>query len=62
MDKTFKLGTGNNSKLKRISQGFDQSTGEHVIRLEYRVKASNQSPITAKPPKTISNPSDDDKK
>jgi hypothetical protein len=62
MDKTFKLGNGNDSKFKRISQGFGQSTGEHVIRLEYRVKASNQSAIAKKPPKIKLNPSNDKKK
>ena len=61
LDKAFQLGSGNDSKLKRISQGFDQSTGEHVIRLEYRVKASNQSPIAKKPLKVKLKP-DDDKK
>ncbi|MBL4681208.1 MAG: hypothetical protein JKY88_10875 [Pseudomonadales bacterium] len=60
MDRTFKL--GNDSQLKRISQGFDQATGEHVIRLEYRVKASNQNPIAKKPARIKSKPSDDDKK
>ena len=48
LDKTFSLGSADDSKLKRISQGFDQSTGEHVIVMEYRVKASNQRPIAAK--------------
>jgi hypothetical protein len=62
MDKTFKLGHGNDSKLKRISQGFDQATGEHVIVLEYRVKASNQNPIAKKPPKVKLKPPDDKKK
>lgn len=62
MDKTFRLGSGSDSKLKRISQGFDQSTGEHVIHLEYRVKAVNQNSIAAKPSRIKLNPSDDDKK
>jgi hypothetical protein len=62
MDKTFQLGSNNDSKIKRISQGFDQSTGEYVIVLEYRVEASNQSPIAKKPPKLKSKPTDDDKK
>ncbi len=59
-DKLFKLGTGSDSKLKRIAQGFDQKTGEHVIRLEYRVKADNQNKIARKPAKVKLNPDDDD--
>ncbi|MFT6435366.1 MAG: hypothetical protein ACJAVI_003421 [Candidatus Azotimanducaceae bacterium] len=62
MDNTFNLGSGNDSKVKRVSQGFDQSSGELVILLGYRVKASNQNPIAKKPPRLKSKPSDDDKK
>jgi hypothetical protein len=61
-DQLFQLGCGNDSTLKRVSQGFDQRTGEHVIRLEYRVKASNQNPIAAKPLKVKLKPSDESKK
>jgi hypothetical protein len=28
LDKLFNLGSGNDSKLKRIAQGFDQKTGD----------------------------------
>ncbi len=62
LDKLFKLGSGKDSKLKRIAQGFDQKTGEHVIRLEYRVKADNQNKIVRKPAKVKLNPDDDDDK
>jgi hypothetical protein len=62
LDKLFKLGSGNDSKLKRIAQGFDQKTGEHVIRLEYRVKADNQNKIAQKPTKVKLKPDDADKK
>jgi hypothetical protein len=62
MDKTFQLGSGNDSKVKRISQGFDQATGEHVIRLEYRVKASTQNSIAKKPQRIKPKPSDEKKK
>jgi len=62
LDKLFKLGSGKDSKLKRIAQGFDQKTGEHVIRLEYRVRADNQNKITRKPAKVKLKPDDDDEK
>jgi hypothetical protein len=45
LDKLFGFESDGNSKLKRVKQVFDQKSGEHVIYLEYRVKASNQSPI-----------------
>jgi hypothetical protein len=60
LDKLFKLGPGNNSKLKRIAQGFDQKTGEHVIRLEYRVKADNQNKIARRPVKVKLKPDEDE--
>ena len=60
-DQIFQLGSGNDSTLKRVSQGFDERSGEHVILLEYRVKASNQNPIAAKPLKVNLKPSDDKK-
>jgi hypothetical protein len=62
LDKLFNLGSGNDSKLKRVAQGFDQKTGELVIRLEYRVKADNQNKIAQKPAKVILKPGDDDDK
>jgi len=62
LDKLFNLGSGNDSKLKRIAQGFDQKTGEHVIRLEYRVKADNQNKIARKPAKVKLSPDDDEAK
>jgi hypothetical protein len=62
LDKLCNLGSGNDSKLKRIAQGFDQKTGEHVIRLEYRVKADNQNKIAQKPVKVKLKPDEDDDK
>ena len=47
LDKLFGFDSDGNSKLKRVKQVFDQKSGEHVIYLEYRVKAVNQSPIQA---------------
>ena len=62
LDKVYKLGAKNDSKLKRVAQGFDQKTGEHVIRLEYRVRAANQNKLPPKPQKVKLNPTDDTKK
>ena len=45
LDKIFGFNSDGKSKVRRIRQSFDQKNGEHVIYLEYRVKASNQSPI-----------------
>ncbi|MCW1719941.1 hypothetical protein OIZ54_14455 [Pseudoalteromonas sp. A3] len=45
LDKIFGFKSDGNSKLKRVKQVFDQKSGEHVIYLEYRVRAANQSPI-----------------
>lgn len=47
LDKLYGFESDGNSKLKRVKQVFDQKSGEHVIYLEYRVKAANQSPIQA---------------
>ena len=51
LDKVFGFSSGNNSTIKRVNQGFDRETGEHVIYLEYRVKVSGQSPISKNPEK-----------
>ena len=45
LDKLFALGSGNDSSMQRIMQGFDQKTGEHVINLKYRAKARYQNMI-----------------
>ncbi len=45
LDKIFGFNSGKNSTIKRVNQGFDRETGEHVIYLEYRVRISGQSPI-----------------
>lgn len=50
-----------NAKIRRVRQSFDQKRGEHVILLEYRVRASNQSPIKVKPKKLVK-PDKKDKK
>lgn len=45
LDKLYGLNSGLPSTLKRVKQGFDQDTGEHVIYLEYRVRAPYQQAI-----------------
>ena len=32
------------SKAKKLQQGFDQTTQEHIIWIEYRVRVSNSKP------------------
>ena len=45
LDKIFGFNSDNKAKVRRVRQSFDQNNGEHVILLEYRIKAVNQSPI-----------------
>jgi hypothetical protein len=45
LGKLYGFGSRLPSKLKRIKQTFDESTGEHVIYLEYRVRAPHQQAI-----------------
>ena len=49
LDRLFSLQSDLPSKLKRVKQTFDQKSGEHVIYLEYRVKAPFQSAMPVKP-------------
>jgi len=49
LDRLFSLQSDLPSTLKRIKQTFDQKSGEHVIYLEYRVKAPYQSAMPVKP-------------
>jgi hypothetical protein len=37
------------STFKRVGQGYDQKTGEHVIRLEYRVRVDPGQYVTETP-------------
>jgi hypothetical protein len=39
-----------NSTVKKVSQGFDQKTGEYVITLQYRVRV-NPGQTQPQPPK-----------
>jgi len=45
LDKLFGFKSEGKSKVRRVGQGFDKNSGEHVIQFEYRIKAINQSPI-----------------
>lgn len=49
MDAVFGLSSDQPSKFRRVKQVFDERTGEHVIYLEYRAQAKNQSAIQRKP-------------
>lgn len=61
LDKLFGLTTDLPSKLKRVKQGFDEKTGEHVIYLEYRAKAPFQQALL-KPAKVKAIPDNQRKK
>lgn len=47
LDTTIGLPNKVASKVKKLKQGFDNKTQEHVIWLEYRVRVSNDA--TPKP-------------
>jgi len=61
LDKIFGFKSNGKARVRRVSQKFDQKNGEHVILLEYRVKAANQSPIKTNITK-VNLSSDKDKK
>lgn len=48
LDRVFNFNNRSRSSVKKLRQGFDEKTGEHVIILEYRVRLSNHNPITKK--------------
>lgn len=54
----FKFENIENGTVKRVNQGFDKSTGEHVIVLEYRVRLANQAPIKTSNEKVKLTPDD----
>lgn len=47
LDATFGLSNKAASKVKKLRQGFDNKTQEHVIWLEYRVRVNGASLVTA---------------
>lgn len=42
MDSIFGHGCKKASRISKKVQGFDNQTGEHIIRVEYRVKLLNE--------------------
>jgi hypothetical protein len=42
MDSIFGHGCRKASRISKKVQGFDNHTGEHIIRIEYRVKLLNE--------------------
>ena len=42
MDAIFGHGCKKASRISKKVQGFDNQTGEHIIRVEYRVKLLNE--------------------
>lgn len=44
LDNTFGFANKITSKVKKLDQGFDNRTQEHVIWLEYRIKVRNVAP------------------
>ena len=42
LDRLFAHGDKQQSRISDKGQGFDNKTGEHVIRIEYRVKLANE--------------------
>ncbi|AAF83590.1 hypothetical protein XFUD_03315 [Xylella fastidiosa] len=42
LDDLFGHGDKQRSRISQKVQGFDNETGEHVVRIEYRVKLANE--------------------
>ena len=40
LDQVFGMKNKENSRFKKVSQNFDESTNEHVIMSEYRVRVA----------------------
>jgi len=49
LDATFGLSNKAASKVKKLKQGFDNKTQEHVIWLEYRVRVNDAQPPKLEP-------------
>ena len=49
LDAMFGLPNRAASKVKKLQQGFDNRTQEHVIWIEYRVRVNNAQPQTPDP-------------
>ena len=40
LDQVFGMKNKENSRFKKVSQNFDESTNEHVVMIEYRVRVA----------------------
>ena len=49
LDGMFGFANKAGSKVKKVQQGFDNRTQEHVIWFEYRVKVSSALPLKPDP-------------
>lgn len=45
LDRLFGHGDKQQSKISQKWQGFDNQTGEHVIRIEYRIKLVSEGAV-----------------
>ena len=45
LDQTLEFANRKSSTVKKIKQGYDDQTNEHVIWLEYRVSVRNDVPL-----------------
>ncbi len=45
LDDLFGHGDKQRSRISQKWQGFDNRTGEHVVRIEYRVKLANEGQV-----------------
>lgn len=45
LDAMFGLPNKASSRVKKLQQGFDNRTQEHVIWIEYRVRVTNSRPL-----------------
>ena len=49
LDSMFGFPNRVSSKVKKLQQGFDNRTQEHVVWIEYRVQVNNVQPPTPDP-------------
>jgi len=49
LDQALEFANRKSSTVKKIKQGYDAQTNEHVIWLEYRVRVANDLPVKPTP-------------
>ena len=50
LDQALEFANRKSSTVKKIKQGYDAQTNEHVIWLEYRVRVANDLPVKPSQP------------